>query len=132
MKGLYKGKYLIVYYDEDEIPIIVASSINEFTKKYVEYCNICDPNTARCIVSRVINGKTLYIKNTPRVVLVEADTITDDCFKEADEDFVNFINQTRKKTQSELAKEAGVSVRTCQRRLNNIKKGREKYYDNCR
>ena len=30
MEGLYRGKYLIGFYDKDDFPIFIASTRNEF------------------------------------------------------------------------------------------------------
>lgn len=113
MKGLYKGKYLIVLYGKDGLPSIVAASRVEFIDMYTKYTGAKSKHAAEAMLHRVLNG--LYKKN--KICLVEADTITHDCFEEEDKDFINFVENTREKTSAEIAKEMGITPRTYFRRL---------------
>ena len=79
-------------------------------------------------MSKIFKGE----RKNNRIKLVEADTVTDDCFKEEDEDFIRFINENRKKTKKEKANELGISARTYFRRkiLGLIKEGTDDQADN--
>lgn len=88
MKGLYKGKYLIVYYDKDEFPIIVASSSVEFEELYRKFIN---PNIQKRSMVQILSRISMGVITRSNIKLVEADTVVDDCFKEADIDFINFV-----------------------------------------
>ena len=106
MKGLYKGKYLIVYYDKDEFPIIVASSSVEFEELYRKFIN---PNIQKRSMVQILSRISMGVITRSNIKLVEADTVVDDCFKEADIDFINFVKQTRKKTNKEISTDLGIS-----------------------
>ena len=128
MKGLYKDKYLIVYYDKDELPLIVSDNATDFSEKYAKYREIKDGHNTFGNLSKIFKGE----RKSNRIKLVEADTVTDDCFKEEDEDFIRFINENRKKTKKEKANELGITARTYfrRKRLGLIKEGTDDQADN--
>ena len=112
MKGLYKGKYLIVYYDRDEFPIIIEGSAKKFAEAYCKMKgNKIRTDSIVSLITRIYKG----IRTSPHIHLVEADTITDDCFKEADEDFVKFMNEEMK-TAARRCSELNISQRTFYRK----------------
>ena len=106
MKGLYKGKYLIGYYDKDDFPIFIASTLSEFNDFYKKHKRSKGGiNTAaQAIIRRDSNHS-----DGEKIILIEADTITHDCFENEDKEFIKFIEETRKKTIHEMAKELDVS-----------------------
>lgn len=119
MKGLIRGKYLVVCYDRDELPLFVASTAKEFAEFFNRYTS-SSTNVAYSLLTRLLNGTHTY----RRLKLIEADTVTEDCFEEEDKDFIEFIEKNRKKTVAELAKEAGLSERQYLRRNQAIRKKR--------
>ena len=111
MKGLYKGKYLIVYYDKNGLPLFVAASVDEFLelyKRFEEGTNVY--NSAYKLIER--HERKRNKSGDSRIALVRADTVTKDCFEDADIDFINFLNETREKTFLEKVKELGISDTT--------------------
>lgn len=120
MNGLYKGKYLIVYYDENDYPLVIASSCKEFIDAYCKINKNIDRKNVYSIISRVANG----LRPNSRIKLIEAGTITDDCFKEADEDFIKFSKETSSpyRTDKERADKLGISERSLYRRLSCLRR----------
>lgn len=108
MYGLYKGKYLIVLYDKDEFPIIVASNRREFRKAYKRY-------TGKPINRSTLDSVLYYAARESgrysNIRLVEADTVTHDCFEDADKDFIDFVKSTYGKSVKELCEELGITER---------------------
>lgn len=117
MKGLIRGKYLVVCYDRDELPLFVASTAKEFAEFYNRYTG-SSINVAMGLLTHLLNGTRKY----RRVKLVEADTVTEDCFAAEDKDFIEFIEKTRYKSNKERAKELGISERALYRKREDVRK----------
>lgn len=114
MEGLYKGKYLIGIYDEEDFPVFIASSIKEFFDVYIRLFKRINPSSTYKALKRLMPSKReCRLNNTKcKLVLIEADTITHDCFEDADKDFIEFISETHYKTIHEICEEMGISDRT--------------------
>ena len=108
MEGLYRGKYLIGFYDKDDFPIFIASTRNEFIEWYCNYFGLDETAAISRLTNRRLNSKQ---NHHGKVVLIPADEVINDCFEEVDKDFINFINETRNKSMAEIAKEMGISER---------------------
>ncbi len=117
MKGLIRGKYLVVCYDRDELPLFVASTAKEFAEFFNRYTS-SSTNVAYSLLTRLLNGTHTY----SRLKLIEADTVTEDCFEEEDKEFIEFIEKNRKKTVAERAKEIGISEKEYYRRVQVFRK----------
>lgn len=110
MRGLYKGKYLIVCYDEDELPIFVCDNSTDFAEKYSSYFGF-EASSGRALLARILSGERPNTRTHVR--LVEADTVIKDCFEEADRDFIKFIEEEyRQETVAEKCQELGINPRT--------------------
>ena len=100
MKGLYKGKYLIAVYDEEDILIDVANELKQ-SLKYNSY-----------YLSRLANNKISNANSKYKVRVLDAITIHDDIFAEEDRLFLEFIKEEYKPSARTEAERLGVSVRT--------------------
>ena len=126
MEGLYQGKYLIGFYDNDDFPIFIASTKKEFIEWYAKYFGVTKASPESVVRRNRIKheiGQPEYVhpRTSGHVVLIRADTVTKDCFEEEDKDFLEFIEQNRTKTIKEIANEMGIAVRTLYR-LRNLGK----------
>ena len=108
MEGLYRGKYLIGFYDKDDFPIFIASTRTEFIEWYCNYFGLDETAAISRLTNRRLNSKQ---NHHGKVILIPADEVNNDCFAEEDKDFINFINETRNKSMAEIAKEMGISER---------------------
>lgn len=108
MEGLYRGKYLIGFYDKDDFPIFIASTRTEFIEWYCNYFGLDETAAISRLTNRRLNSKQ---NHHGKVVLIPADEVNNDCFAEEDKEFINFINETRTKSMAEIAKEMGISER---------------------
>ncbi len=107
---LYKNKYLIAYYKEEELLFIVDNSaqFQKAAKKILgkEYLDV---------------NSTLshaFSDGSENIVFIDAYEIIEDVFTYEDKTFIEFAVDNRYKTNKEKAKENGVSERTFYRRLN--------------
>lgn len=102
MKGLYKGKYLIAVYDDEGYLLDVACSPSELS---------CfgdrDKNIIMSYISHIANGSTISRK----IFLIDVTEKYNDIFAEEDKLFLDFVNETRKKTKREKAQILGMSAR---------------------
>ena len=105
MKGLYKGKYLIAVYDKEGYLVDVACKPSEI--RYIK-------GNLKSFLSRLASGKI----TSKRFVLIDVTEKHDDVFAEEDKLFLDFIKETRKKTNAEKAKELGMSERVYYRKKN--------------
>lgn len=108
MEGLYRGKYLIGFYDKDDFPIFIASTRTEFIEWYCNYFGLDETAAISRLTNRRLNSKQ---NHHGKVILIPADEVNNDCFAEEDKEFINFINETRTKSMAEIAKEMGISER---------------------
>lgn len=111
MKGLYRGKYLIVYYDKDGYPSIIEDSAQGFYEACRKISKKITRASVDSLLSRIATGK----RNLKRIKLIEADTVINDCFKEADEDFIKMYKEMNKYPEGECGyymKLYNISART--------------------
>ena len=99
MKGLYKGKYLIAIYDDNDFLVDVVSSPKEL-KGYK------NENAAKSYIAHVFNGREC--KNIHFIDVTEKHN---DIFAEEDELFLQDFKQNNKSVE-EIVKQLGVCVRT--------------------
>lgn len=121
MEGLYQGKYLIGWYDNDDFPIFIASTKKEFIEWYSKYFGVTKASPESIVRRNRIKHESdefEYVRPKAKghVVLIRADTVTKDCFEEEDKEFLEFVEQNRTKTMKEIADEMGIAVRTLYRR----------------
>jgi hypothetical protein len=94
MKGLYKGKYLIAIYDENDNLIDVG----------------CNPKELLTFSSE--NPYSLFMRalkrRKNRVYLIDVTEKQEDIFAEEDEVFLDFVKETHK-TAKQRAKELGMN-----------------------
>lgn len=100
MKGLYRGKYIIAFYDEEGYLSDVGCTPEELNRYRTK--NIADTNISHIFNARRPSKKCFFIDVTEE---------HDDVFAEEDKLFLEFVDATRKRTKTELAKELGLPVR---------------------
>lgn len=121
MEGLYQGKYLIGFYDNDDFPIFIASTKKEFIEWYAEYFGVTKASPESVVRRNRVKHESsqpeyVHPRTSGHVVLIRADTVTKDCFEEEDKEFLEFIEQNRTKSMQEIADELGIALRTLYRR----------------
>ena len=104
MKGLYKGKYIIALYDEDDYLKDVGAMTSELC--CFENYNYMHSHICHCFAGRRTDKRLYFIDVTKKY---------NDIFAEEDEIFLQFIKDNYKKTDAEIAASLGVSYRTYMR-----------------
>lgn len=104
MKGLYRGRYLIVTLDKN----------GDVKKSY------CQPSeyegnveSFKSIVSRAFNG----LDKRKDILFIDVFEKHDDIFAEEDEAFIEFIKENIAKGAQERSKELGISERDYYRKI---------------
>ena len=110
MKGLYKGKYIIAIYDENDDLIEVACKPEEL--KFFKNKRYLLPSLNRYLRTNTSPKHT-------KLYFIDCTEKHDDIFAEEDEIFLDFVKSELFKTQRELAKELGVSLGTYRKYKNN-------------
>jgi hypothetical protein len=104
MKGLYKDKYIIAFYDEDDYLKDVGAKIKEL--------HSCKTHKSiHSYISSCFAGRIPY----KRLYFIDVTEKHNDIFAEEDEIFLQFIKDNYKKTDKEIAASLGVSYRTYMR-----------------
>ena len=100
MKNLYKGRYMIAVYDEEDYLIDVGFNVNELLT-----CK--NPSTFRRNLNRHLNGK----RTKHKIYLIDLLENYEDCFCLEDKVFLKEFEENLK-TDNERAEELGVCLRT--------------------
>lgn len=100
MKNLYKGRYMIAVYDEEDCLIDVGFNIKELLT-----CK--KPSIFRSNLSRHLNGK----RKNRKIYLIDLLENHNDCFCLEDKVFLKEFEEDFK-TDNQRAEELGVSLRT--------------------
>lgn len=104
MKGLYRGRYLIVVLDEN----------GNVEKVCDQPCDNCEnKNSFKSTVSRAFNGK----ENRKDILFIDVFEKHDDIFSEEDEAFIEYIKKDIKKSAKDKAEELGMSERDYYRKV---------------
>lgn len=112
---LYKNKYLIAYYDSNDLPLFVSGDINEFYQFYKQFSK-----TSKKILEQYLSAILACRVKSKYIKFINVYEKHNDIFTYEDEVFINEIPQI--KTIKDKAKDAGISLREYQRRLSFIKK----------
>lgn len=99
MKGLYRGRYLIVVLDKNGDVKNVYCQPTEYNGNVESF---------KSMVAKAFNGKT----GRKDILFVDVLERHDDIFAEEDQAFIDFIKDTTKKSGKECSEELGISERS--------------------
>lgn len=112
-RDLYRGRYLLAVYDQDDRLLGVETKLQGLQKYYNVNGNY---NVAFdwCMKHQKI-----------KLVLIDCLESHDDCFKEEDKKFLEFVESHHKKSSQEMSQEIKASLRTYERKKKVFEKGKE-------
>lgn len=112
-RDLYRGRYLLAVYDQDDRLLGVETEVQGLQKYYNVNGNY---NIA-------ISWCMKHQKK--KLVLIDCLERHNDCFKEEDKKFLEFVESHHKKSQQEISQEIKASVRTYYRKKKILENEKE-------